>query len=118
MNRTYTLKQNYEFRRSYRRGKSAATPYLVVYAYKNRLNHNRLGLTVSAKLGGAVQRNRCKRLLHEAYRLHESEFQQGYDFVLVARTRLVTAKCDKAEKMLLRAMKELGLCRAGGEEGR
>lgn len=114
MNQTCTLKQNYEFRRLYRRGKSAATPFVVVYALKNKRPHNRIGLTVSPKLGGAVQRNRCKRLLREAYRLHEAEIQTGYDFVFVARSRLVSADCAKTERMLLRAMKDLGLLTAGG----
>lgn len=116
MNETYTLKENFEFRKLYRRGKSAATPFLVVYALRNRRPVNRIGLTVSAKLGGAVQRNRCKRLLREAYRLHEAEFKTGYDFVIVARTRLIGANCAKTEEMMLRAMKELGILSAGGEK--
>ena len=86
MKSTYVIKQNHEFRRLYHRGKSSANRYLVLYCLKNRRPHNRLGLTVSAKFGGAVQRNRAKRLFREAYRLHESEFKQGFDLVLVARS--------------------------------
>lgn len=115
MKQTNTLKENYEFRRLYHRGKSAATPFLVVYALKNKRGRNRLGLTVSQKLGGAVQRNRCKRLLREAWRLHETEWKTGYDFVLVARGRLLDADCAKTERMLLRAMQQLGLIAQGGE---
>ena len=109
MKHTYRIKENYEFRRLYRRGTSAASPFLVVYAMKNRRQFNRIGLTVSPKLGGAVVRNRIKRLLREAYRLHENEIITGYDFVLVARSRMAAATCAQAEKQLLRVLKQLKL---------
>ena len=67
---------------------------------------SRLGLTVSAKLAGAVQRNRVKRLFREAYRLHEDEFATGVDLVLVARARAVGATYQEIEKSLLRALRE------------
>ena len=79
MKKTIALKENHEFRRLYHRGTSSAGRHLVLYCRKNRLGHNRLGLTVSAKLAGAVQRNRVKRLFREAYRLHEDEFATGVD---------------------------------------
>ena len=107
MKHTYVIKQNYEFRRLYHRGKSAANRYLVLYCMKNRLGRNRLGLTVSAKFGGAVQRNRAKRLFREAYRLHEAEFKMGFDFVLVARARMLGASCADVEKALLKAARDL-----------
>jgi ribonuclease P protein component len=108
---TYTIKQNHEFRRLYYRGKSSGNGLLVLYVLKNRNDreHNRIGLTVSTKLGGAVVRNRCKRLLREAYRLHEHEIRKGYDFVIVARSRLTTAKCADAERAMLRALRETGM---------
>lgn len=109
MKHTYRIKQNYEFRRLYRRGKSFATPYLVVYALKTRRNVNRIGLTVTPKLGKAVVRNRIKRLLREAYRLNEDKICQSYDFILVARSKIVGAKCQKVEKELLKAINQLGL---------
>ena len=100
------LKENYEFRRTYQKGVSAVSPVMVLYCRKNRLGHNRLGLTVSAKLAGAVQRNRVKRLFREAYRLHEDEFATGVDLVLVARARAVGATYQEIEKSLLRALRE------------
>lgn len=115
MKKTVSMKENRNFRRLYYRGKSAATRYVVVYYIKNRIGSNRLGLTVSTKLGGAVVRNRIKRLLREAYRLHEAEFKTGYDLVLVARGRAAGAKCREIEKALLEAMGALKLRIPSGE---
>ena len=66
MKNTISLKENHEFRRLYHRGTSSAGRHLVLYCRKNKLGRNRLGLTVSAKLGKAVQRNRVKRLFRES----------------------------------------------------
>ena len=65
-----SLKFNHIFRRLYRKGQSAANGYLVLYCRKNGSQANRIGLTVSAKLAHAVQRNRLRRQLREIYRLH------------------------------------------------
>ncbi len=117
MKETFSIKENRDFRRMYHRAKSAPTGVLVLYAAKNRLGHRRLGLTVGVKLGGAVVRNRCKRLLREAYRLHEHELPQGWDYVLVARTRLTGAKCQDAERALLKAADTLGLRKIAQKSG-
>ena len=106
MKRAVTLKENHEFRRLYQKGTSAVSGCMVVYCRKNRLGYNRLGLTVSAKLAGAVQRNRVKRLLREAYRLHEDAFATGVDLVLVARGRAVGATYWEIEKSLLHALRQ------------
>ena len=116
MKSTYVIKQNHEFRRLYHRGKSAANRYLVLYCLKGRRPYNRLGLTVGAKFGGAVQRNRAKRLFREAYRLHEAEFKQGFDLVLVARSRMQGANCADIEKALCKAARDLHLLE--GKEGK
>ena len=68
-----SLKLNHIFRRLYRKGQSAANGYLVLYCRKNGSRQNRIGLTVSAKLAHAVQRNRLRRQLREIYRLHEAQ---------------------------------------------
>lgn len=86
-----SLKENAAFRRLYQRGRSVGNRYLVIYCRPNRLGHNRLGLTVSTKLGHAVVRNRIRRRLREIYRLNENCLKQGFDLVVVARTACVDA---------------------------
>ena len=90
MKRAVTLKENYEFRRMYRKGASAVSGGMVLYCRKNNLGHNRLGVTVSVKLGKAVVRNRARRRLREVYRLHTPALKQGWDIVLVGRGRTAT----------------------------
>ena len=108
-----TLKKNYEFRRLYGKGKSAVTPYLVVYCLKNRSEYRRVGFTVSVKLGKAVVRNRVRRRLREIYRLNESKLKSGVDIVIVARGRSVGAEYAEIERAFLAACSKLGLL---GEE--
>ena len=74
-----SLKLNHLFRRLYHKGKSCANKYLVLYCRKNGSQENRIGLTVSGKLGHAVVRNKIRRRLREIYRLHEAEFRPGWD---------------------------------------
>ncbi len=106
-----TLKKNSDFRRLYAKGKSAANPYLVLYCRRNRTGENRLGYTVSTKLGHAVVRNRVRRRLREIYRLNSPALKQGWDIVVVARQRCVGADYHKMDAAFLRACRELGLCR-------
>ena len=86
------LKQNSDFRRIYGRGMSFVDSAFVVYALKNRSGDIRLGLSVSKKLGGAVMRNRAKRVLTAAFRECAPNIKSGYDFVLVARSRIFGVK--------------------------
>ena len=106
---TDTLKLNYEFHRLYSKGQSAVTPYLVVYARKSRRPGNRIGFTVSTKLGKAVKRNRIRRRLREIYRLNESRFLRGTDLVVVARARAADAGYRQLEYAFLSAAKKLGI---------
>ena len=109
MKRATTLKKNYEFRRAYAKGKSGVSPYLVVYCRPNRGGKNRLGVTVSAKLGKAVTRNRVRRRLREIFRLSQPWLRQGYDIVLVARSRSVGATYRELERAYRRCCEKLGL---------
>ena len=108
MKRAVTLKENYEFRRTYK-GTSAVSGGMVLYCRKNKLGRNRLGLTASTKLGHAVVRNRCRRRLREVYRLHLGEMKQGYDVILVARTRTATASWKELNDSFLKLCRKLDL---------
>ena len=82
---------------------------MVLYCRKNRLGHNRLGLTASVKLGGAVVRNRARRRLREVYRLNSPRLRQGWDIILVARGRTLTASWKELNDTFLRLCRKLSL---------
>ena len=108
---TDTLKKNYEFQRLYSKGKSAVTPYLVVYVRKTKKRTNKIGFTVSTKLGKAVVRNRVRRRLREIYRLSEENFVCGLEMVVVARVKAVKASYGQLEKAFLSACDKLDVLR-------
>lgn len=95
-----SLKLNHIFRRLYR-SNGQANSCLVLYARKNRTETNRVGITVSKKLGKAVVRNRVRRRIREIYRLNEEKFLSGWDIVIVARSRAVEVSFQKLNESLL-----------------
>ena len=105
-----SLKRNHIFRRLYS-SKGVANAYVVLYACRNRLGRNEVGITVSKKLGGAVIRNRTRRRLREVYRLHEHLFTPGWDIVVVARSRAIGADFEKLTNAYLSLAQQLGLLR-------
>lgn len=107
MQKTNTLKLNKEFKRLYYRGKSSVHPLVVTYAIRNRLGQNRIGITVTKKIGKAVCRNRCKRIIREAYRQIEQGLPQGWDFVFVARGRTKDAKSTALSPILKKQIENL-----------
>ena len=106
---TTTIKKNYEFRRLYSKGKSAASPKLVVYARKCAGDTNHIGITVSTKVGKAVTRNRVRRRIREIYRLSEENVKRGYSIVIVARTAAAAATYQQLEKSFRKCFESLGL---------
>lgn len=115
MNSICTLKKNSEFRRLYSKGKSAVNPYMVVYCRKNGRELNRVGYTVSVKLGHAVVRNRVRRRLREIYRLNSPALKTGWDIVIVARGRCVDARYAKMDEAFLSLCGKLSLLSAPQE---
>ena len=117
MKSTTPLKKNHEFKRLYNKGKSAASQCAVVYCRRNGRMENRLGITVSTKLGGAVQRNRVRRRLKEIYRLNEGKMSYGYDVVIVARMRSRYSGYGELESSVMSLFRKLNIASAGGAEG-
>ena len=80
-----SLKKNKDFQVVYKNGKSYANRYLVLYVRENGMDKNRLGISVSKKVGNSVVRHHLTRLIRESYRLQEEHFQSGFDLVVIAR---------------------------------
>ena len=107
------LKLNHIFRRLYATA-GYANGHLVLYARKNHSQSNRVGITVSKKLGGAVVRNRVRRRLREVYRLHEEQFAPGWDIVIVARSRCIKADFAALTKAYLSLADKAGILKEEG----
>lgn len=113
MKHTVSLKLNHEFRRLYSKGKSAVSPYFVVYCRKTGRKYSRLGITTGVKLGKAVRRNFARRRIRALYRTNESRFAPGYDIVVVARSRCITGRYADLEHRFLQQMDKLGILMPG-----
>ena len=109
-----TIKNNYEFRRIYAKGERAGSPRMVIYRRRNRLGINRLGITVSTKLGKAVCRNKIRRRLKEIFRLNNDKLESGWDIVVVAKQLSRESDYRELERDFLHACKRLGLIPAEG----
>ncbi|MCR4842784.1 MAG: ribonuclease P protein component [Eubacterium sp.] len=109
------LKKNSEFSRVYETGKSVACRDLVLYKKENDLPYNRLGISVSKKVGNSVVRHRVKRLIRESYRLNREIIEKGYDLVVIARPNAKGEGYDQICKSLLYLCKKHGLMRKSGE---
>lgn len=119
-----SLKENHLFAKAYKKGTKAVTKHAVVYVlpdYRaktlkaaNPLKEkiNRMGITVSRKAKSAVERNRCRRVIREGYRLccKENALKKGFLIVIVARDAAVYAKSTEIKRDLIKAFKELGMC--------
>ena len=80
-----SIKKNEELQKIYRTGKSYANKYLVMYLLENGMGENRLGISVSKKVGNSVVRHRITSLIRESYRLNKDMFSSGLDIVVIAR---------------------------------
>lgn len=112
----YRLRKNNEFKLVYRRGKSLANNLLVLYTFNNRKNktednltYNKVGISVSKKVGNSVVRSRSKRLIYESYRLNIKDVKTGYDFVFVARSAINEKKYSDVEAAMINLFKKAGI---------
>lgn len=96
-----SLKKNRDFQRVYKQGTSYANRLLVMYILENGKDENRLGISVSKKVGNSVVRHRVARLIRESYRLNEGFFQRGLDIVVVARVQVKGRSYQDVERALL-----------------
>nr|WP_317402424.1 ribonuclease P protein component [uncultured Gemmiger sp.] len=103
------LNKNRDFTRIYSRGKSYVHPHMVLYVAKNRLGTTRIGLTATKKVGGAVQRNRARRVMRAALQEHLSQNVGGYDIILVARARTPHLKSTQVSRTFSRLLQKAGL---------
>ena len=93
----------------YYRGKSQVHPALVTYVRKNRLGTPRAGITTGKKLGGAVVRSRCRRVIREAYRALLPRIRGGWDFVFVARARTASLKSTDIRRIMEAQLQAAGV---------
>ena len=106
-----SLKKNEQFQHVYKNGRSRANKYLVMYVVENNQNINRLGISISKKVGNSVVRHHFCRLVRESYRLHEEIFNSGLDIVVLARQSAKDASYHDIESALLHLGKLHGICR-------
>lgn len=101
MKSSESLKKNHQFQFVYKYGRSYANKYLVMYVKENGADRNRIGISVSKKVGNSVVRHRITRLVRESYRLHEAVFNSGLDIVIVARQNAASVGYEEIESALL-----------------
>ncbi len=116
MQYTTGLKKNADFQKVYQKGKSAANRHLVLYVCHREDNVNRIGISVSKKVGNSVVRHRLKRLIKESYRLNETEFAGGLDMIFIARPGAREASFPEIERAVLHLMRKMNLKNPAGDE--
>ncbi len=103
----YKIRKGWEYRFIYRNGRRKANRYFVLYSIKNSLGYSRFGISVSRKLGGAVRRNRIKRIIREIVRLRNDTKEMGVDMVIVAREGMVGANFKESNDAFGNLIKHL-----------
>lgn len=104
-----SLNRNQDFKRVYLKGRYAASQSLVTYALRNRFKLIRMGITTSKKIGNAVQRNRCRRIIRAAYLHVQSQLPDGFDIVFVARSNTPNVKSYDISREMSYQLRKIGL---------
>ncbi len=108
MKYTIKIKENKDFVNLYKRGKFVAGKAVTIYYRKNRFGKTRMGITTGKKVGNAVTRSRCRRIIRAAYTANEASFPKGYDYIIVARPYCGECKSTQlADFMRMRAIPEM-----------
>ncbi len=113
MNKDESLRNNSDFRKVYDNGKSFANRYLVMFFLENNIKFNRVGFSVTKKLGKAVVRNKVKRRMKESYRLNSTQFKKGYDIVFLSRVNAKNANYKQIESAIMHLGKLARLVKLG-----
>lgn len=116
MSRYITVKENRDFSRLYKKGKSCVSPVLVTYALKNRRKNLRYGITTGKKVGNAVRRSRARRVIRASYYQLFDELKPGYDLIFVARGKTPHVKTQVVYKAMRQHLLTLGLLNAEGKD--
>lgn len=111
------LRKNSDFKKVYSKGRSCADHFIVLFILPNDLGKNRIGLSVSAKVGKATKRNRVKRLFREVYRLNKDKLIQGIDLIFLARKDATKLDFHKMERSILRLYKRARILKDQGLTG-
>ena len=109
MNGYESLKNYRNFQNVYKNGRSYANKYLVMYVFENRTDINRIGISVSKKVGNSIVRHRLTRLIRESVRLNSENIYKGYDIVIIARSNLKGKKYKETESAFLHLAKLHGI---------
>lgn len=123
LRRAHRLKKNKDFQITYKKGKSVAGQYVILYYIKNNSDLNKFGFSVSKKIGKAVVRNRTKRILRECCRLHQNELKTGYNIIFIARPKIKGIKYRLVEQEIMKLfakanlLKEKDKPKAEGSDG-
>ena len=111
-----SLKKNKDFQNVYRKGKSYANKYFVMYVLKNNTEENRIGISVSKKVGNSVIRHHINRLVREAYRLQEDMFNSGLDIVVIARSTARDISYREVESAIMHLGRLQGILKRESEK--
>ncbi|MFT9497758.1 ribonuclease P protein component [Anaerosolibacter sp.] len=106
MEQMLRLKKNIEFKKVYDKGNSMANRQLVLFMMKNGEDFNRVGFSVSKKVGNSVVRNRVKRLMKESFRSVGPAAAKGYDLVFIARVNIKEASYSDVEKAMVHLLRK------------
>ena len=104
-----SLKKNRDFQNVYKKGRSYANRLLVMYVLENQTDCNRIGISVSKKVGNSVVRHRITRLVRESYRLNESLFKKNLDIVVIARNSANGTNYHEIEKAFMDLARKHGI---------
>ena len=109
MSKINAITENWAFTRAYKKGENLVSPILVTYVVKNNKNNLQVGITTSKKIGNAVKRARCRRVIRAAFSAISNDLKSGYDLVFVARTKTSMVKSTEIEKVMREHLQKAGV---------